>query len=69
MEFSKSWIRSKTIWGGAVAVLAGALGLFDYTITPPDQAELSQLLESLASTGGGLLAIVGRIVASKRIAA
>jgi len=67
MQGSKGLLESKTIWGGVVTILAGALGLGHYTISSADQAGLVDLLSSAASVVGGLVAIYGRIVASKPI--
>lgn len=63
----KSWWQSKTVWGGAVALIAGAAGLLGFNIGPEDQAALIDSLYAIASAVGGLLAIVGRVKASKRI--
>lgn len=75
MEDTKSWSESAGIWGGIVAVIAGVAGVFGYTITPADQAALANsiaqvvtLVSSIAALGGGLLAIWGRVRASKTIA-
>ncbi|MBX3524569.1 MAG: hypothetical protein KF904_00020 [Rhodoblastus sp.] len=75
MEEQKSWYASTTIWGGAVAAVAGLAGIFGYTISPADQAALSDsigqivtLVTSVSALGGGLLAIWGRVRASKTIA-
>ena len=75
MEEQKSWHASTTIWGGAVAAVAGLAGIFGYTISPADQAALSDsigqivtLVTSVSALGGGLLAIWGRVRASKTVA-
>jgi branched-subunit amino acid ABC-type transport system permease component len=64
---SKSLFRSKTIWGGIVALLAGVAGVAGYTVTPQEQQALEVLLTSLASAFGGVGAIYGRIVAQEKI--
>lgn len=76
MDQTKSWYASTTIWGGVVAAVAGMAGIFGYSITPADQAALSDsigqvvaLVTSVSALGGGLLAIWGRVRASKVIAA
>ncbi len=76
MDQTKSWYASTTIWGGAVAAVAGVAGIFGYSITPADQAALSDsigqvvtLVTSVSALGGGLLAIWGRVRASKVVAA
>ena len=67
MSDVKTLFSSKTIWGALVAVLAGALSLFGFQIGAADQTELINAASGLASAAGGLFAIYGRIVASKRI--
>ncbi len=67
MSEVKTLFSSKTFWGAFVAVLAGALPLLGYQIGAADQAELINSVSGLASAAGGLFAIYGRIVASKRI--
>ncbi|MFT4098441.1 MAG: hypothetical protein QM651_15090 [Rhodoblastus sp.] len=75
MEDQKPFYASATIWGAGVAALAGVAGIFGYTITPADQAALSDsiaqvvtLVSSVAALGGGVIAIWGRVRASKTIA-
>lgn len=67
MEGVKSALTSKAVWGGIIAVGAGLAGLIGYQIAPTDQANLVDLLTSIAAGIGGVVAIVGRIVATKRI--
>lgn len=63
----KSFLQSRGVWGGAVAVLGGLGGLFGYTIPPQDAVQLPILLSGIASSVGGVLAIVGRIKATRKI--
>ena len=69
MQFAdtKSPFLSKGIIGGALAVLAGGAQLIGYMISPADVAELGSAVTGLVSSGAGILAIIGRITASKRI--
>jgi hypothetical protein len=66
---SKTLTASKTFWGAAVAVAGSALHLAHYTLTPEDAAQAVDLLAALASAAGGLFAIYGRVVATKKISA
>jgi hypothetical protein len=59
--------QSKTFWGAVVALAGSALALGHYTLTPADAVRAVDLLSAIASAAGGLLAIYGRIVASKKI--
>lgn len=74
MEETKPWYLSRGVLGGAVSAVAGAAQLAGYTVTPADQAalvdgatQLGQLAFGVGSLVGGLVAIWGRIKASKAI--
>jgi len=64
---TKSAFKSRTIIGGAVALLAGAAGVFDWSVSPADQADLTTAIIGLVSSVGGIAAIVGRVRATRRI--
>ena len=51
-----------------MALGGSALGLGHYTLTPADAASAVDLISGIVSAAGGLVAIYGRIVASKKIA-
>ncbi len=63
----KSLIASKTFWGAFVAVAAGVFGLFGYAVTPEDQVWLVDSIAAVGAIAGGVVAVYGRIKASKRI--
>ena len=63
----KPWYQSKTIIGAVVTVLAMILTAFGYGIGAEDQAALVDYAVSLGGVVGGLLAIYGRLKASKDI--
>ena len=67
MEGVKSILESKTIWGGLVALVAGVVGIWGYSISPEDQTSLVALVTGIPSLVGGAFAIYGRIVASKQV--
>lgn len=64
---TKSMLASRGVWGGATALLAGLAGLLGYSVSPADQVSLVNLATGLAAAVGGILAIIGRIRATKRI--
>jgi hypothetical protein len=68
MDEFKTLTQSKTFWGAVVALGGSALGLGHYTLTPADAASAVDLISGIVSAAGGLVAIYGRIVASKKIA-
>lgn len=75
MNATKSPLASVTIYGAMAAVIAGALQLGGYALSPSDQAALETLISSgvtvvtsLITIVGGLVAIWGRLRATKQIA-
>jgi len=68
MDEFKTLTQSKTFWGAVVALGGSTLGLAHYTLTPADAASAVDLVSGIASAIGGLVAIYGRVVASKKIA-
>jgi hypothetical protein len=67
MVETKSLLASRTVWGGLIAILAAVLGGFGYTIAAADQAQLVEWIATAGGIAGGILAVVGRVRASKRI--
>ena len=63
----KSWVTSKGVWGGIAAVGGGVLAFFGYTISDADLSRLIELGSSIASSVGGIVAIYGRVKATKKI--
>ena len=67
MTDEKKWYQSKSVWGGIVTVLALALTAFGYGIGADDQAALVDYAVSIGGAIGGLIAIYGRVKASKKV--
>lgn len=67
MDDFKSLFASKTFWGGLIAVAAGILGFFGYDLGGADQSALIAQGATIAASIGGVIAIIGRIKASKLI--
>jgi uncharacterized membrane protein HdeD (DUF308 family) len=67
MDDYKSLLASKTVWGGILALLAGVAGIFGYTVSPVDQAQAIDSVSGIVAAFGGILAIYGRIKATKII--
>ena len=68
MPHTKPWYRSKTVWGSLIAILAAVLGIWDVRIDADDQARLVELIVQATGALGGLVALVGRFRATRRIA-
>tara|TARA_R110000796_G_scaffold45616_14_gene110319 strand:- start:9913 stop:10128 length:216 start_codon:yes stop_codon:yes gene_type:complete len=64
---TKSPFLSLGVLGGSGAVITGLAQLAGYAVTPTDAAELGTLVSGLVTSVTGLVAIWGRIRASKRI--
>jgi hypothetical protein len=69
MNEFKALTTSKTFWGAVVALAGSALTLGHYTLTPADAAQAIDLLSGMTGAVGGLIAIYGRVVATKKIKA
>ena len=67
MDGIKSWLTSKTIWGALVALAGAVLPALGYTIGAEDQAAFLDNIDSLIVGVGAILAIIGRVTASKKI--
>lgn len=68
MTEAKALLASRTFWGAVVALGGSAAGLLHYTLSPADAASLVDLLSGAAAGVGGVIAIYGRVKASKKIA-
>lgn len=62
----KSWWQSQTIIGGAVALIAGIAGAFGLDAAGVS-SDLGEIVTGLVGAVGGVIAIIGRFRADKRI--
>jgi len=67
MDGSKTWYRSKTVWGALIAVTASMLQVTGVDLTPDVQSDLADLAVVFAGIIGGALSIYGRIAADTAI--
>jgi len=67
LEDVKILTQSKTFWGAIIALCGSALSLWHYTLTPADATQATDLVSGIATAVGGLVAIYGRVVATKKI--
>ncbi|MFD1746534.1 hypothetical protein ACFSE1_13765 [Rhizobium helianthi] len=68
MDDAKAWYQSKTVWGGLIAIFAALMQARGHAIPFQEQVGLADALTSTASALGGLLAIYGRLTATRAIA-
>jgi hypothetical protein len=67
MNELKPLVESKTFWGAVMSLAGSGLAAGHYTLTPADAASAVDIIVSIISGIGGLVAIYGRVVASKKI--
>lgn len=67
MDGVKGFFGSKTIWGGIIVLVATVAGFLGFNVSADDQTTLIGYLDQAAVIIGGLLAIWGRITATKTI--
>ena len=67
MEENKPWYISKTVWGGLIAVGAAVAGSFGVDIDAGTQSEIVDYIVVGVGAIGGLVAIIGRLQANKKI--
>lgn len=63
----KEWYKSKTVWGGLIAVGAAAAGAFGIVVDQDTQDQIAECAVVIATAAGGLLAIYGRIKAESKL--
>jgi hypothetical protein len=68
MNEVKDWYRSKTIWGGLVALGAALAGLFGIDVDGASSDALALALTDAAAAVGAVIAIWGRLDARQTIA-
>lgn len=64
---TKSWYQSKSALGAIVAVVAMVAGFIGYQVTPEAQAQIVNMVFDAVALVGAVVALFGRITATKRI--
>jgi len=68
MEDNKPWYASKGVWGSLVAMGAGIAGaIWGVSVTDADQATIVSSITAIAGAVGGIIALIGRLKASKKV--
>ena len=63
----KSWLFSKGVWGGLIALIGVLANLFGYTFGLDDQTMLGQQIDNIVTAVGAIIGIYGRVMATKMI--
>lgn len=67
MDGIKGALQSKTVWGALLAVAGALAGMFHLNFGAAEQAQALDSIYAIVSAVGGLLAVYGRVVATKKI--
>jgi len=70
MNDTTPWYASKGVWGSLVAIVATLLAVATHNkvqILPADQDQLVSLIATAAGAVGGIVALYGRLTATKQI--
>ena len=63
----KPWYQSKTVWGALIAIGSPLLRHVGFDLGSAEEEQLADALTTLAGTLGGLLALYGRLSATKGV--
>lgn len=66
---TKAWWASRTIIGAVITLISVILQAMGFNLTANDQATLLDIVVTVLGVGGSILAIYGRVKASKGITA
>jgi len=66
-EGGKPWWKSKGVWGGVITVLAAGAGAMGIDVGPDAQDQAVKHITTLVGAGGGLFALIGRLMAKDKI--
>ena len=67
MEETKKWYGSRAVWGGIIVVAVAVLNACGVSVDETTQGSLTKSISDIITALGGLLAIWGRLTASKPI--
>ncbi len=67
MNETKPWYQSKSVWGSIITIASMVAAVAGSPVNPADQQALVTLTTTAAGAVGGILALVGRLVAKDRI--
>ena len=62
-----AWYRSRTVWGALVTILASLAHFSGIDATAAEEGELADLIVAAVGALGGIVALVGRLSARRRV--
>ena len=63
----KAWYKSKGVIGALVTTFALILNFAGFSLDPVIQVEITENILEAVAMGGGIYALIGRVVATKQI--
>jgi hypothetical protein len=67
MNDVKAWYKSRTVWGALIAISASLAHAAGVEVTTGEEGELADLIVAGLGAVGGLVALIGRISARRRV--
>ena len=67
MTHEKHWYESKTIWGSLIAVASSLTGTLGLSLDTGSQEEMAEAAVGLVGAMGAIVAIFGRVSATRTI--
>lgn len=67
MNETKPWYLSRTVWGALIAIAASLGGAFGIVFSEQDQAALSDAILEIVGALGAVVALYGRLSASRML--
>ncbi|WLR93669.1 hypothetical protein [Shinella zoogloeoides] len=67
MNDVKAWYKSRTVWGALIAISASLAHAAGVEVTTGEEGELADLIVAAVGAVGGLVALIGRISARRRV--
>jgi hypothetical protein len=67
MNDVKAWYKSRTVWGALIAIFASLAQAAGVEVTTGEAGELADLIVAAVGATGGLVALIGRISARRRV--
>lgn len=68
MNGNKQWYESSGVWGGVIVIISPLIVVFFHmTVSSADATQLADAFAGIGTAVGGILAVYGRVTATKQI--